>query len=31
VLLDLEKRKATSIPEDVRTAAAQLIAPGTGS
>jgi hypothetical protein len=26
VLLDLEKRKATPIPEDIRAAAAQLMA-----
>jgi Thioesterase-like superfamily len=31
VLLDLEKRQATSIPDDIRAAAAQLIGAGTGS
>lgn len=31
VLLDLEKRKAISIPEDIRGAAAQLIAANTRS
>jgi hypothetical protein len=31
VLLDLGKRQATSIPDDIRAAAAELIAAGTGS
>lgn len=31
VLLDLEKRQATSIPDDIRAAAAPLIASDTGS
>jgi acyl-CoA thioester hydrolase len=31
VLLDLEKRQATSIPDDIRAAAAPLIAPDSGS